>query len=214
MMSDPGEVIEFKETGRPTFITTTGNRDLPVSGRFWVDARDGTILRTELHAVDSGVEAHIVVTLRAGCRHRAARAGADGRTVSARPRPERKCAAWPRTRGSGGSRSTPARNSPTETARARSCGSLRVMIRAMRNAFFLTVLVSLFACSAAPAQQATDPAARVGNRTITTKELDDRWRADDPASQAEATPEDVRRRRAAVEAIVTSRWLTPARRRG
>jgi hypothetical protein len=58
---DPGEVIEFKETGRPTFITTTGNRDLPVSGRFWVDARDGTILRTELHAVDSSVEAHILV---------------------------------------------------------------------------------------------------------------------------------------------------------
>ena len=58
---DPGEVIEFKETGRPTFITTTGNRDLPVSGRFWVDARDGAILRTELHAVDSSVEAHILV---------------------------------------------------------------------------------------------------------------------------------------------------------
>ena len=29
---DPGAVIEFKETGRPTFITTTGNRDLPVTG--------------------------------------------------------------------------------------------------------------------------------------------------------------------------------------
>jgi hypothetical protein len=58
---DPGEVIEFKETGRPTFITTTGNRDLPVTGRFWVDARDGAILRTELHAVDTTVEAHILV---------------------------------------------------------------------------------------------------------------------------------------------------------
>ena len=58
---DPGEVIEFKETGRPTFITTAGNRDLPVTGRFWVDARDGTVLRTELRAVDTSVEAHIVV---------------------------------------------------------------------------------------------------------------------------------------------------------
>lgn len=58
---DPGEVIEFKETGRPTFITTAGNRDLPVNGRFWVDARDGTVLRTELHAVDTSVEAHITV---------------------------------------------------------------------------------------------------------------------------------------------------------
>lgn len=60
--NDPGAVIEFKETGRPTFISTTGGRDLPVSGRFWVDERDGTILRTELHAVDTGVEAHITVT--------------------------------------------------------------------------------------------------------------------------------------------------------
>jgi hypothetical protein len=60
--SDPGAVIEFKETGRPTFITTAGLRDLPANGRFWVDERDGTILRTELHAVDTGVEAHIVVT--------------------------------------------------------------------------------------------------------------------------------------------------------
>jgi hypothetical protein len=58
---DPGEVIEFKETGRPTFITTAGNRDLPVTGRFWVDARDGTVFRTELRAVDTSVEAHIVV---------------------------------------------------------------------------------------------------------------------------------------------------------
>jgi hypothetical protein len=60
--NDPGAVIEFKETGRPTFIRTTGSRDLPVSGKFWIDERDGTVLRTELHAADTGVEAHIVVT--------------------------------------------------------------------------------------------------------------------------------------------------------
>jgi hypothetical protein len=56
----------------------------------------------------------------------------------------------------------------------------------MKTIFFLTVVVSLLACSAAPAQQ-PENAARVGSRTITTKELDDRWRADDPASQADAT---------------------------
>ena len=60
--NDPGAIIEFKETGRPTFISTTGGRDLPVSGRFWVDERDGTVLRTEVNAVDTSVEAHIVVT--------------------------------------------------------------------------------------------------------------------------------------------------------
>jgi len=80
----------------------------------------------------------------------------------------------------------------------------------MRNAFFLTVLVSLFACSAAPAQQATDPAARVGNRTITTKELDDRWRADDPASQAEATQKLYDGRRAALDAIIAEQLLAEA----
>jgi hypothetical protein len=58
----PGEVIEFRETARPTFITTAGNGDLPVNGKFWVDARDGTVLRTELHAVDTSVEGHIVVS--------------------------------------------------------------------------------------------------------------------------------------------------------
>jgi hypothetical protein len=59
---DSGAIIEFKETGRPTFISTTGGRDLPVSGRFWVDERDGTVLRTEVDAMDTSVEAHIVVT--------------------------------------------------------------------------------------------------------------------------------------------------------
>jgi len=60
--ADGGAVIEFKETGRPTFVSTTGQRDLPVNGRFWVDEQTGTVLRTELHAVDTGVEAHIMVT--------------------------------------------------------------------------------------------------------------------------------------------------------
>jgi hypothetical protein len=60
--SDEGVVIEFRETARPTFITTTGDRDLPVTGRYWIDDQTGTVLRTELHAVDTSVEAHITVT--------------------------------------------------------------------------------------------------------------------------------------------------------
>jgi len=56
--------LEFKELRRPTYITTTGGRDLPVSGRFWVDEVTGTVHRTELDAVDSNVEAHIKVTYR------------------------------------------------------------------------------------------------------------------------------------------------------
>jgi outer membrane lipoprotein-sorting protein len=57
-----GVAIEYRETSRPTYISTTGGRDLPVYGRFWVDEQTGTIRRTELHAVDTGVEAHIMVT--------------------------------------------------------------------------------------------------------------------------------------------------------
>jgi hypothetical protein len=59
---DVGTIIEFKETSQPTYVRTTGGRDLPVYGRFWVDPADGTIRKTELHAVDANVEAHITVT--------------------------------------------------------------------------------------------------------------------------------------------------------
>jgi hypothetical protein len=60
--ADPGVEIEFHETARPTFVATTGGRDLPVRGRFWISEADGTVLRTELDAVDTGVDAHITVT--------------------------------------------------------------------------------------------------------------------------------------------------------
>jgi protein-disulfide isomerase len=83
------------------------------------------------------------------------------------------------------------------------------IIQIMRNTFFLTALVSLFACSAAPAQQ-NDAAARIGNRTVTTKELDDRWRADDPASQADATQKLYDGRRAALDAIIADTLLSEA----
>ena len=79
----------------------------------------------------------------------------------------------------------------------------------MKTIFLLTVVVSLLACSAAPAQQ-PENAARVGNRTITTKELDDRWRADDPASQADATQKLYDGRRAALDAIIADMLLTEA----
>jgi len=59
---DAGTVVEFKETSQPTYIRTTGGRDLPVYGRLWVDPADGSIRKTELHAVDPTVEGHITVT--------------------------------------------------------------------------------------------------------------------------------------------------------
>jgi len=59
-----GTIIELKETERPTFISTAGGRDLPVTGRLWVDEVTGTVHKTELHAVDTAVEARITVTYR------------------------------------------------------------------------------------------------------------------------------------------------------
>src|SRR5687767_10853996 len=43
-----GTVLEFKERQRPTFISTTNGRDLPVRGKFWVDADTGVVRRSEL----------------------------------------------------------------------------------------------------------------------------------------------------------------------
>ena len=60
-VDETGTIVEFKETLHPTYVATTGGRDLPVYGRFWMDAATGTILRTELHAVDTAVEGHITV---------------------------------------------------------------------------------------------------------------------------------------------------------
>lgn len=84
----------------------------------------------------------------------------------------------------------------------RSRFSLLSMITFMKKAFFLAAILSLCACSSAPAQSGGDVAARVGNRSITTKELDDRWSKDDPGGQAEATQKLYDGRRAALDAII------------
>ncbi|MEQ1575056.1 MAG: hypothetical protein ABL993_12500 [Vicinamibacterales bacterium] len=57
-------VLHYRETGRPTYILTTGGRNLPVEGRLWVNEESGRIERTELHASDRDVEARITVNYR------------------------------------------------------------------------------------------------------------------------------------------------------
>ncbi len=59
---DDSRVLDYNETGRPTFIKTSNNRDLPVRGRFWIDPVTGTIRKTEMHAIDTTVEGHVTVT--------------------------------------------------------------------------------------------------------------------------------------------------------
>ena len=75
-------------------------------------------------------------------------------------------------------------------------------------------LAALLACSTdaqqPPAAGAQDPAARVGERTITTRELDERWRADDPTQHAQATQATFDGRRAALDAMVAEMLIEQA----
>lgn len=57
-----GRAIAFEEIGRPTLIATTGNRDLPASGRFWIDEETGVVARAEVHAEDTSVQSEVTVT--------------------------------------------------------------------------------------------------------------------------------------------------------
>ena len=81
----------------------------------------------------------------------------------------------------------------------------------MKKACFLAIVATLLACSSAPAQQTgSDVAARVGDRAITVKDLDDRWRAQDPAGHSEATQKLYEGRRNALDEMVAEMFLSEA----
>lgn len=85
----------------------------------------------------------------------------------------------------------------------------------MTRALVLTAALSLFACSPAPAQQppsGDEPAARVGDRVISAREIDERWLALDPAGHAEAAQKMYDGRRGALEAILADLLLAEAAR--
>jgi protein-disulfide isomerase len=85
------------------------------------------------------------------------------------------------------------------------------MIGVMKRALFLTAAVSLFACSPAPAQQASgDAAARVGDRVITNQQIDDRWKAIDPPGHAEAAQKEYDGKRSALDALVAEMLIAEA----
>jgi protein-disulfide isomerase len=88
------------------------------------------------------------------------------------------------------------------------------MIGVMRHLGISAVLLLLLACSA-PAQQssdagANDAAARVGTRTITMKEVEERWRRDNPVEAAQATQALYDGRRGALDAIVADMLIEQA----
>jgi protein-disulfide isomerase len=83
----------------------------------------------------------------------------------------------------------------------------------MTRAVFLAAALSVVACTSVPAQQpasSTDPAARVGDRVITSKEIDDRWLVLDPAGHAEAAQKLYEGRRSALDAIVAEMLIANA----
>ena len=54
--------VSYRETKPDTLIRTSGERDLPASGRAWIDATTGRILRTELIAKSPDVQGRVEVT--------------------------------------------------------------------------------------------------------------------------------------------------------
>ena len=89
------------------------------------------------------------------------------------------------------------------------------MIRTMTRALLCTAAATLLAGSTAPAQQPSsqgpaDVAARIGDRPITIRELDEKWKQEDPAQNAEATQMVYDGRRAALEALIAESLLAAA----
>jgi protein-disulfide isomerase len=82
----------------------------------------------------------------------------------------------------------------------------------MKKVFALAAALTLIACSPSRAQQTSgsEVAARIGDRVITMKELEQRWAADDPAAHAEATQKLYEGRRAALDDIVAEMLIGEA----
>ncbi len=67
---------------------------------------------------------------------------------------------------------------------------------------FLAAATLLLSCGAAFAQTAEQPAARVGDRVITMKELDDEWRGSEPAEHARAAQSLYNGRKEALDRMI------------
>jgi protein-disulfide isomerase len=84
----------------------------------------------------------------------------------------------------------------------------------MRTAFLAGGLLISLACSSqaqqAGAGQGGQEAARIGDRTITVRELDDRWKQEDPAAKAQAEQAVYDGRKAALEAIIADSLVAQA----
>jgi formylglycine-generating enzyme len=64
---DPGAgenvwAVEYKEEARPTLVRGAGNLDIPASGRFWIDAVTGRIVKAEINLSAPGVRARVTTS--------------------------------------------------------------------------------------------------------------------------------------------------------
>jgi protein-disulfide isomerase len=89
------------------------------------------------------------------------------------------------------------------------------MINLMKKILAFTAVLTLLACSSAPAGQSasssgSEVAARVGNRTITVQELEDRWQSSNPSDHADAVQKLYAGRRAALDDIIADMLLADA----
>lgn len=92
---------------------------------------------------------------------------------------------------------------------------MRVMIAFMRNLWLTSTLVLALACSApaqqaTPAQGGTDAAARIGDRVVTVKELEDRWQKTAPGEHATAHQQLYDGRRQALDSMIAEMLIEQA----
>lgn len=52
-------VLEYREKARPTIVRTSSDEDIPIYGRIWIDALDGSVLRTEVR-FDRGLRKSLI----------------------------------------------------------------------------------------------------------------------------------------------------------
>ncbi len=57
-------IVEYREHARPTFVRGPFDRDMPVHGRFWIDAATGRVVKTEFVIQDPSVTARITTSFR------------------------------------------------------------------------------------------------------------------------------------------------------
>jgi protein-disulfide isomerase len=82
----------------------------------------------------------------------------------------------------------------------------------MAKVLALTAVITILACSSSPAQQGSSeqPVARIGDRTITMKDLEERWTKNDPAEHAEAVRKLYEGRRGALDDIIADMLIADA----